>query len=218
MSFDDPYIILGVPRTASLAQIKAAYRRQAQANHPDRHQDKDAIERNAYEQQFKRATWAYDVLSDAEARAYYDQHGCTRAEAATRPVTDVDRTLIETFRLTLTNTRPSDVPHTDMVHQMRVKLTDDLEAARADIQRLKLGRKELLNLDGRIFCRGQPENVIVRAIREDIAHHEAVIEDRTRTEQHLRACITELQFWRFRRNGDEDDAPVVSQPSRRLRR
>ena len=66
----DYYEILAVMRTASLDEIKKAYRKCALAHHPDRNPgDKKAEER------FKEATEAYQVLSDAEKRKLYDAYG-----------------------------------------------------------------------------------------------------------------------------------------------
>jgi curved DNA-binding protein len=66
----DPYSILGVPRDASGKTIKSAYRRLAQAHHPDRnHDDRVAEER------FKEISSAYAVLSDAQRRKDYDEFG-----------------------------------------------------------------------------------------------------------------------------------------------
>ncbi|MFN4241320.1 MAG: DnaJ C-terminal domain-containing protein [Erythrobacter cryptus] len=64
----DPYTILGVPRTASEADIKSAYRKLAKELHPDRNKDNpQAAER------FAEATRAYDLLSDRNKRAQYDR-------------------------------------------------------------------------------------------------------------------------------------------------
>jgi molecular chaperone DnaJ len=66
----DYYKILDVARDASEADLKKAYRRLAMKLHPDRNPgDKTA------EEQFKEAKEAYEVLSDAQKRAVYDQHG-----------------------------------------------------------------------------------------------------------------------------------------------
>jgi molecular chaperone DnaJ len=66
----DYYDLLGVSRNASEEEIKKAYRRLALQLHPDRNPgDKQA------EEKFKEVSEAYQILSDAEKRAKYDQYG-----------------------------------------------------------------------------------------------------------------------------------------------
>ncbi len=70
MTKRDFYEILGVQRTATVEEIKAAYRKHAMKYHPDRNPgDKDA------EDKFKEGAEAYEVLSDQNKRARYDQFG-----------------------------------------------------------------------------------------------------------------------------------------------
>lgn len=64
----DPYQVLGVPKSASEQQIKAAYRKLAKAFHPD--QNKDDPKAQA---KFAEATTAYDLLSDKQKRGQYDR-------------------------------------------------------------------------------------------------------------------------------------------------
>src|SRR5438105_13609013 len=70
MDYRDYYATLGVPRTASQADIKKAFRKQARQHHPDVNKG-DA----SAEQRFKEITEANEVLSDPEKRKLYDQLG-----------------------------------------------------------------------------------------------------------------------------------------------
>ncbi|WP_438952065.1 molecular chaperone DnaJ [Porticoccus sp.] len=70
MAKRDYYEILGVAKNASADEIKKAYRRIAMKNHPDRNPDNKEAE-----DVFKEATEAYEVLSDKEKKAAYDQYG-----------------------------------------------------------------------------------------------------------------------------------------------
>ncbi len=66
----DYYEVLGVSKNATAEEIKKAYRKKAIQYHPDKNPgDKEA------EEKFKEAAEAYDVLSDANKRARYDQFG-----------------------------------------------------------------------------------------------------------------------------------------------
>ena len=70
MAKRDFYDILGVNRDASEEDIKKAYRKLAMKHHPDRNPDNPKAE-----DQFKEAKEAYEILSDAQQRAAYDQYG-----------------------------------------------------------------------------------------------------------------------------------------------
>ncbi len=70
MEYRDYYRTLGVPRNATEKEIKQAYRELARRYHPDMNPgDKEA------ENRFKEINEAYEVLSDREKRARYDQIG-----------------------------------------------------------------------------------------------------------------------------------------------
>lgn len=70
MSKRDFYEILGVGRDASDEEIKKAYRKLAMKYHPDRNPDNKEAE-----DQFKEVKEAYEILSDAQKRAAYNQYG-----------------------------------------------------------------------------------------------------------------------------------------------
>ena len=72
MAKRDYYETLGVPKNASEEEIKKSYRKLAMKHHPDRNQGDTA---KVAEEKFKEAKEAYEMLSDGQKRAAYDQHG-----------------------------------------------------------------------------------------------------------------------------------------------
>ncbi len=70
MAERDFYDILGVSRSASAAELKKAYHALAKKHHPDRNPDDKGAEKR-----FKEINHAYDILSDYEKRAAYDNMG-----------------------------------------------------------------------------------------------------------------------------------------------
>ena len=70
MAKQDYYDILGISKSASAAEIKKAYRKMAIKYHPDKNPD-DA----SAEAKFKEAAEAYEILSDENKKARYDQYG-----------------------------------------------------------------------------------------------------------------------------------------------
>lgn len=72
MAKKDYYDTLGVPKNASDEDIKKAYRKLAMKHHPDRNQGDSS---KVSEEKFKEAKEAYEMLSDENKRAAYDQYG-----------------------------------------------------------------------------------------------------------------------------------------------
>ena len=70
MAFIDYYKILGVSKTATEKEIKAAYRKLARKYHPDLNPDNKEAERK-----FREINEANEVISDAENRKKYDKFG-----------------------------------------------------------------------------------------------------------------------------------------------
>src|SRR5688572_2094795 len=70
MAKRDFYEVLGLSKTASADEIKRAHRKLVRQYHPDVNKNNKGAE-----EKFKEVQEAYDVLSDAEKRANYDQFG-----------------------------------------------------------------------------------------------------------------------------------------------
>src|SRR5210317_2003838 len=68
----DYYEIIGVPKSASVSEIKKKYRSLALKYHPDRVKEED---KKSSEERFKEISEAYAVLSDNKKRQMYDQYG-----------------------------------------------------------------------------------------------------------------------------------------------
>ena len=70
MAKQDFYEVLNISKSASQAEIKKAYRKMAIKYHPDKNPDDKKAEEN-----FKKAAEAYEILSDENKKARYDQYG-----------------------------------------------------------------------------------------------------------------------------------------------
>ena len=71
MAKKDYYETLGVSKNASETEIKKAYKRLAMKYHPDKNQDNKA----EAEAKFKEVKEAYEILTDPQKKAAYDQYG-----------------------------------------------------------------------------------------------------------------------------------------------
>ncbi len=79
MEYKDYYAVLGVPRSASTAEIKKAFRKLARQHHPDRNPGDEEAERR-----FKELNEANEVLADPAKRKQYDELGAHWQEYARR--------------------------------------------------------------------------------------------------------------------------------------
>ena len=101
----DPYVILGVPRQASAAEIARAYRRAARASHPD-----SGVAGSA--ERFRMVSDAYDELRDPRRRAVYDRsHPLAQSATAGTPGGSVRYAAPGSQHVVLGRSGPCEVPH-----------------------------------------------------------------------------------------------------------
>ena len=72
-----PYTELDVPKDATEAQVKTAYKKMALKWHPDKHTES---EREVATEKFKKVSEAYSILSNEKRRKYFDKHGTMEGE------------------------------------------------------------------------------------------------------------------------------------------
>jgi DnaJ family protein A protein 5 len=85
------YEILSIPRDADAATIKKAHRRLALQHHPDKNVHKSAEEQSESEKEFKLIQAAYECLSDATERKWYDEHREMILRGGVHASADADR-------------------------------------------------------------------------------------------------------------------------------
>lgn len=140
----DYYELLGVDKTASLEEIKKAYRSLAMKYHPDKNPgDKKA------EEKFKEINEAYAVLSDSNKRAQYDQFGKVEGVPnfegfrGFEDVGDIFGDLFEGFFGTTTKKRRGSKRGSDL--QLKVEITL-LDAKKGIKKEIKIPRLEKCNV------------------------------------------------------------------------
>jgi len=114
------YDLLGLSRDATPSQIKSAFRRAAKQSHPDAGGDAD---------QFQRLKAAYEVLSDEEARKYYDETGEVPADRLSSLAEDERfRTLLGDMLVTIIS-QAGAPEFTDILEETRGTLSRQIKAA-----------------------------------------------------------------------------------------
>jgi curved DNA-binding protein CbpA len=167
----DPYKILSVPRSATAAAIKAAYRAAVQSAHPDRGGDPE---------NFIRIVKAFDLLSDPEARRLYDETGDVDENAVASFRRDVIKILADMFDAAVSTAVATglDLGKVDFVQQMTSAVRAGLVEARNGQNRADRDIAALGKLRQRIKRADAGQNLFAERLEAQIS---------ARTEQHVQA-------------------------------
>lgn len=128
---NDPYRTLGVPRDATLAEVKQAYRLLAAGLHPDKHSDDDKAEILA------EVNAAYHVLKSTKRRADYDATGSSEDAVESEAMNLVIAAVVAMFESNESlSGRPLARAEAHTRGQMRM-LNADVEAREQQVERMK---------------------------------------------------------------------------------
>lgn len=201
---DDPYRVLGVGRGASAAEISRAYRKQAKEHHPDLHQGKGEVERNAHEAQFRRAAWANEILSDGVEREYFDRHGHSRRDGAGGPKSAAERMVVDLFTQGL-DPLNEDVERTDYVAKVRMQLEAQLGVAQKELKAMREALKRLKKMVGRFRREGDEVNPLGEVVEGGVRTTEALIAEQERKLRELDAALAEVRRYTYDQTTDDRD-------------
>lgn len=96
LSSSSLYDILGIDKSASVDDVRKAYKRKALATHPDKlNPDATEDERIHAETQFRKVNEAFNILSDSRQRQAYDVHFNAKDQRKRTPSEDLERRMKE---------------------------------------------------------------------------------------------------------------------------
>jgi curved DNA-binding protein CbpA len=185
----DPYQLLGVPRTASAATVKSAYRTQVQTAHPDRGGDAG---------RFILIVKAFDLLSDPDARRLYDETGDVDEDAVKSFRRDVAKVLADMFDAAVGSAVATglSLDKVDFVREMTVAVKTGLAEARLGLTRIDRDIAALGALGKRIRRHGEGPNLFAERLEAQVGAMAAEQAQGRRRVLLLETAIVELGNYR----------------------
>jgi len=185
----DPYGLLGVPRSASAATIKSAYRMQVQTAHPDRGGDAG---------RFILIVKAFDLLSDPEARRLYDETGNVDEDAVKSFRRDVAKILADMFDAAVGTAVATGLAldKVDFVREMSAAVRTGLADAQLGLKRMDRDIAALGALGKRIRRQGDGPNICAERLEAQVAAKAAEQAQARRRVLLLETAIVELGNYR----------------------
>ncbi|XP_024522512.1 uncharacterized protein LOC9652257 isoform X1 [Selaginella moellendorffii] len=120
----DYYETLGVPRTATVLEVKHAYRKLAKKYHPDK--------APGNEEKFKAISAAYEVLSDPEKKEYYDKYGDADFQNGVPPTNPFD--IFQSVFGEMAGMRPENFQGADLGYELHLEFTEGIFGAEKKIE------------------------------------------------------------------------------------
>lgn len=168
----DLYETIGVSRTATPEEIKKAYKQKAKELHPDKE--------GGDEEKMKALVTAYQVLSDPDRRAKYDNTGEIDEDNEEAQITEM---MIQVFMLQLSQVPADELPYTDMVKKSKGKVYEAITNTRKEIKRAHEEIKTLTDVRNRLTRRNSQDNILSGTVQSAIDTLTGAIKQ---AEEHLR--------------------------------
>lgn len=164
----NPYEILGVPVTASDAQLRSAYRRMARATHPDNGGDGD---------EFAKVSRAYAILRDPELRKRFDDTGSVDEVSPLTVRQRMIQIIVDMFNqaLAVEGQRGTSLRHFPLIKAMRAQIKQNTELVRDNAKKHKKALEDRQFLLARISRHGDGENLFATIIKDQIAQLEPIV-------------------------------------------
>lgn len=178
----DLYDVLGVPRTANGEDIKRAYRRKSQKAHPDKGGDTE---------QFQEVAKAYNILSDATKRDYYDKTGEERTQRAGQEAIGI------LLQIVMDLCRGHDVARTNIVELVKRILNDQQNRHEQNKIQIITQAARLRSIAARFIAKENVENLISSGIVQEAEKLESQalnIDDMIETGKKLLLIIEEYSY------------------------
>lgn len=199
----NPYEILGIARDATDAAIKHAYRCAAQKTHPDKS--------GGDEGKFVSIQNAYELLSDPDRRAYFDQHGEDRGQVDAQSAVLAELAALFDAVMNDPETRNpvekmSEVIQAEILNQQGHKIT-------------KKGRvSDLEDACSRITYTGTGGNVLTGVLDRQISVLNRGIQGCDDRIVHLKAMVERLCFYSYRADPQPETEQQIDARNHRLLR
>lgn len=175
----DLYELLGVPRTADLPTIKAAFRRKAKDSHPDLGGDTEA---------FHLLKLAYDVLTDEQARRHYDETGEMPSDRIANAAEEARfRTLVGDLMMTMISQGTSPT-FSNVLEELNQTLALQIRAAEQQLVGLSELSTRLDAVLSRLHAR-EGEDFLITLLRE----RHGGMEERIKVTRDLKTRLIRLQ-------------------------
>lgn len=184
------YDDLGVNRDATAEEIRGAYRKRVMTSHPDRGGDRE---------EFERVQNAYDVLSDPDRRARYDETGDEGGGGPDNRFSEISAVIVTAFDHVVMQAGVR-FREADLIRQTCEALRQHKQGLEASIAQSNADRTKLKDMANRLSFDGDGPDILGNVMRQRIRNHENAIQAAQHKAQVIDQAIEYLNGYGFKAN------------------